>query len=103
MRGHLGVAKLLLDAGDNPTETTRDGRTALHIAAYNGEAEICKLLLQKPATLGAPRHAHHTERWGTIAGLPRLKGHTIPENHAVLRKKTSHHASPHRPFVGVVP
>ncbi|KAF7954398.1 hypothetical protein EAE96_005521 [Botrytis aclada] len=43
--GNVTSLKLLLHGGENVTETTDSGRTALHVAAINGHLDILKLLL----------------------------------------------------------
>ena len=49
----------LLKGGADPSRTDLDGRTALHIAAEEGHADIAKLLL----SYGAPVNA--ADRWGS--------------------------------------
>lgn len=44
-RGHLDIARLLLQHGANPSETSPSGIRPLHDAAENGDTEIVRLLL----------------------------------------------------------
>jgi ankyrin repeat protein len=46
-RPHLGVVKLLLEAGADPTLTDDEGNTALHFAAGSGHSAIVSALLSK--------------------------------------------------------
>jgi ankyrin repeat protein len=51
--GHLEVARLLLDAGANPSLENSNGDTPLMDAAEHGHLEVLRLLLARGASLGA--------------------------------------------------
>lgn len=59
--GNRDAVALLLELGFDPRVPGHDGGTALHIAAWQGGAEIVALLLSHPAAreLAATRDAHH--------------------------------------------
>ena len=59
--GRREVIALLLELGVDPaTLGPQDGQTALHVAAYQGDAELVELLLKHGAPLDLPDH-----RFGT--------------------------------------
>ncbi|XP_067112346.1 transient receptor potential cation channel, subfamily N, member 1 [Osmerus mordax] len=54
----LAVVERLLELGVNPADRSKDGRTALHVAAAHAKDDIIKLLVRKsdPNTPGGPGH-----------------------------------------------
>ena len=46
---HRDVVQLLLDRGADPNKTDKDGMTALHCAAFNGNKDVVQLLLDRGA------------------------------------------------------
>lgn len=58
--GEVDVARYLMDTGMDPGMVSDGGATALHRAAYAGNAELVELLLAR----GAPREVTDTT-WGT--------------------------------------
>ena len=70
------AAVLLLDAGARVNDSNLDGRTALHLAAANGNSKMCKLLLSRGASLDArneggddPEAGARLNNWPTTANL----------------------------------
>jgi ankyrin repeat protein len=75
-RGNTTGVELLGQIGYN-VNRRRDGQAALHLAAYNGNRELCEVLLRlgadptirdnaiRSTAAGWARHAHHDElaRW----------------------------------------
>jgi ankyrin repeat protein len=64
--GHLGMIRLLLDAGANPDDTLSDGTSAIVLAAKNGHYEAGTLLLQAGAEPNADDQgwtALHEIKW----------------------------------------
>ena len=55
VRGHVGVAKLLLEKGAYIMATNDDGLTALHAASVLGQVEPVELLMEKGANIMAAR------------------------------------------------
>ncbi|KAM9415828.1 uncharacterized protein ACWYII_024477 [Salvelinus alpinus] len=53
----LSAVDRLLELGGSPSERTKDGRTALHVAAAHSKEDIVKLLARKadPDSLGGPK------------------------------------------------
>uniref|UniRef100_A0A674EK83 Serine/threonine-protein phosphatase 6 regulatory ankyrin repeat subunit A-like n=1 Tax=Salmo trutta TaxID=8032 RepID=A0A674EK83_SALTR len=53
----LSTVDRLLELGGSPSERTKDGRTALHVAAAHSKEDIVKLLVRKadPDSLGGPK------------------------------------------------
>ena len=49
---------LLLDNGANPTQSDRDSMTPLLIAAFEGKAAVCEILLENQADVD------HTDKEG---------------------------------------
>jgi ankyrin repeat protein len=52
-KGHLEVARLLLDSGADPSHADGDGETPLMLAAGAGELEVLRLLLGRGAAVDA--------------------------------------------------
>jgi len=50
-RNRVEVAQVMLDAGANINETTKQGFTPLHCAVRGAQVDIAKLLLDKGANL----------------------------------------------------
>ncbi|KAI0000135.1 hypothetical protein BJV74DRAFT_821797 [Russula compacta] len=48
-RGHLDVARVLIDHGADVNTTNEDKRSPLHVAFYGGQLKVMELLLQKGA------------------------------------------------------
>ena len=51
LRGHLDIAKHLLEVGADPSASNADGNTPLHVAAFLCREELVRLLLSKKAPL----------------------------------------------------
>jgi ankyrin repeat protein len=54
-KGHVTIAKLLLESRANLMAGDEEGRTRLHWAAWNGYADIVQLLLNRDADIAAQR------------------------------------------------
>ena len=52
------LVTLLLDNGANPTQSDRDSMTPLLIAAFEGKAAVCEILLENQADVD------HTDKEG---------------------------------------
>ena len=64
-KGDVEGLQDLLDQGVDVNSIDLDGRTALHIAACEGHADVVKLLLSRKANIDA------RDRWGsTVDNLP---------------------------------
>ncbi len=59
-RARLGIAALLITRGADPRVAMKDGSTALHIAAHQGDSEMIDLLVEKGADLKALDMNGHT-------------------------------------------
>ncbi len=53
-KGTLAALKECLEDGEDVTQTTGNGNTALHWAAFHGFPDVIEVLLQKGAVLDAP-------------------------------------------------
>ncbi|XP_023667815.2 transient receptor potential cation channel, subfamily N, member 1 [Paramormyrops kingsleyae] len=53
----LSIVERLLELGVNPNERTKDGRTALHVAATHSKEEVIRLLVKRvdPSVLGGAK------------------------------------------------
>mmetsp|Transcript_17288 Transcript_17288/g.40558 ORF Transcript_17288/g.40558 Transcript_17288/m.40558 type:complete len:367 (-) Transcript_17288:60-1160(-) len=59
-RGHLGVAKVLLEAGASVAATTEAREISLHLAAYHGDLSVVELLLDSDANMNAKNEYDET-------------------------------------------
>jgi ankyrin repeat protein len=68
-KGHLAVARLLLDRGANPdTRDEGDNATAMHFAAESGHLDIVKLLVERGADVNGFGDVHGWDiiGWATL-------------------------------------
>lgn len=79
-RGNEKMIRALLDAGANPNDTDRDGKTPLFIAAYEEDLDAARLLLDNGAD-----PSHHCGKWDDYATplLYMLKFNDHGENSAI--------------------
>ncbi|KAG2600688.1 integrin-linked protein kinase 1-like [Panicum virgatum] len=82
--GSVGGIRELLDGGADPNFRDSDGRTALHIAACEGYAEVVELLLQRGA------EAAVEDQWGStpLADAMHYQNHDVIK---ILEKHGSKH------------
>lgn len=58
-RGHLGVARMLLEHGDYMSDPVGTDCSAIHVAAYSGQANMIELLLDHGAHVDGTCIPHH--------------------------------------------
>lgn len=74
-KGHVDIARLLIQNGANVNATTWNDGTALIIASNNGHIEIVRLLLENGANVNAKDHDGYTALIGaTYAGYTDIIG-----------------------------
>ena len=75
-RGHLEAARLLLDAGADPSRADGAGTTPLmmaaitNVAAVDGQLELLRLLLGRGAAIDAVRDGHTAFHLACMNGQP---------------------------------
>ena len=81
MEGHPESARLLLDAGADPSARNRDGATPLHGAAFLGRDEMVALLVESGADVNAVQPGHEStpldsaySDWQTVEWIAGLLG-----------------------------
>ena len=60
--GNAAAVHLMLDLGFDPAATDDGGGTALHAAAWQGQADVVELILSHPAVVGPPVRAGECHR-----------------------------------------
>ncbi len=70
-KGHVDIARLLLDRGADPNRRNRAGQTAIMTAALFNQTAIIALLLERGADPNATDHAGNT-----AAAVARMQGNT---------------------------
>ncbi|MDT7807821.1 MAG: hypothetical protein QOJ70_1634 [Acidobacteriota bacterium] len=69
-RGHLDVARVLLDAGADASARRADGFTPLVLAVFFGHEQVARLLLERGADVSAQTNLGTTAaRWATARGF----------------------------------
>ena len=80
--GRIDIIRWMLDNGLDPdTKHLKDGDTVLHVASYNGNPELVKLMLERGAQVNVVDNVYHTPPlvWALHAWLVDGKGE--PEAH----------------------
>ena len=90
MRGHVDVARVLLDAKANPLSSEDSGLTAIHMASCHGHSACLKLLLDSGVSANPAATCYSplclAAREGHAATLSMLLEHGADANPAVLPK-----------------
>ncbi len=69
--GHADIVSILLDAGANVNEKTKNDMDALKVATYNGHIDIVRILLSKGANPSTGGRIGAVSAWF----IAKMRGH----------------------------